>query len=140
MFLDLIARELRDVGFEVLDFRAHGRWWECCTERTDKRFGRIFTQAGESALRRDLQMMEQADCCFVVLPAGESVAMEVAWFCARDKPVVVWGEPRGPLELMWGMVRYTWLGSFFIEPGASLFEAIGTLWQDARLYLAKDET
>lgn len=99
--LDPVHAEIRRQGMEPLDFRCNGHWTGSCD-----------TFEGVQHFKFDFDLMKEADGCFAVLPAGESVCMEVGWFCGRGKPVVAWGKPRSPFDIMWLMVN---------EGGGSLF-------------------
>lgn len=99
-WLDQIHVELKAAGFNTFDFRSHGRWWTH-TSVSDPVFGRCVTKPGQEAFGRDLQGMLESDAALVVLPAGMAVALEAGWFVGAGKPVVVWGEPREPLDITW---------------------------------------
>jgi len=106
-FLDLVHARLHKRGFETFDFRKGGRWWEHpdAAVEVDARYGRARSQSGNAAFERDLGGMRLCEACLAVLPAGESLMLEVGWFCGAGKPVVVWGRPRSPLNIMWLMVE-----------------------------------
>jgi hypothetical protein len=105
-----IVRVLRGFGHEVYDFRnpPHGRggfaWadidqnWRTWTAR-DYRFA-LGTQIAEAGYRSDMDGMEWADACVLVLPSGRSAHLEAGWFCGQRKPVVVLTQDGEEPELM----------------------------------------
>lgn len=103
-FLDHIHETLNASGISTLDFRAQGRWWSKDVKSEDF-YGRCRTKAGISAFEYDFKLMQESVGAFVVLPAGEAVALEVGWFAGRGLPIVVWGEPRSPLDITWRVVK-----------------------------------
>jgi len=104
-FLDLVHAEFAKRKLATLDFRDKGRWWEEVEVGSDPAYGRIRYEAGIETFEHDFDYMKQAKGAFVVLPAMQSVCLEAGWFAGQGKPVVVWGEPREPLDIMWLMVE-----------------------------------
>lgn len=110
--LNEVHAALRARGFETLDFRAQGRWWQGEADQAseagdvDPLYGRIDTREGNAAFEFDFGLMQAADCAFIVHPCGMAVALEAGWFAGQGKPSVVWGrEVRKPLDITWSMVE-----------------------------------
>lgn len=122
-FLDLVHSELFAAGFSTLDFRDQGRWHLNAGPRDDV-YGHLHVPAGKTAFEFDLSLMKRAKACLVVLPAGTAVALEVGWFVGRGIPVIVWGEPREPLDITWRLVLESNGG---LWPRYSLEAGIGAL-------------
>lgn len=102
--IDRAHARLHEHGMSTVDFRDQGRWWDE-SKPVDPRWGRARTPEGLAAFEYDETLMHAARGALIVLPAGESVAIETGWFAGAGIPTVVWGEPRGPLEIMWNLVN-----------------------------------
>lgn len=108
-----IVQRLRGVGAEVYDFRSppHGRggfaWssidpnWESWTPTQWREALRH--PLAIDGFQSDLEGMEWADVCVLVLPCGRSAHLEAGWFAGRGKPVCFVALERTEPDLMVGL-------------------------------------
>ena len=108
-----IVERLRSWGHEVYDFRnpAPGKYGFHWSE-IDRNWKSWDVQAYRASLQHefaiagfasDLEAMQRADACVLVLPCGRSAHLEAGWFCGQGKPVfAVLGRSIEP-ELMYAM-------------------------------------
>lgn len=128
--LNEVHAALRARGFETLDFRSQGRWWQGPADQASEQgnvdpfYGRLKTREGIDAFAFDFGLMKEADCAFIVHPCGMAVALEAGWFAGQGVPCVVWGrEVRKPLDITWSLLEQR--GSLCL--GLHLETAIGAL-------------
>jgi len=106
-----VVSELRNLGHEVYDFRnpPHGDsgfawsdidpdWMEWTADEYVKALSHPLAEAG---FKSDMDGMEWADCCVMVLPCGRSANTEAGWMKGAGKRVYVYQPiPQEP-ELMY---------------------------------------
>lgn len=105
-----VVTMLRADGHEVYDFRnpPHGRggfaWsdidpnWKSWTAKQYR--AALQTPIAEDGYRSDMDGMEWADVCVLVLPCGRSAHLEAGWFAGQGKPVFVLTQDGEEPELM----------------------------------------
>ena len=84
-----VVRRLREAGHEVYDFRnpPHGgngfRWTDIDPNAPDWTFGQyaegLHHPLAERQFKADLDALEWADTCVLVLPCGRSAHTEAGW-------------------------------------------------------------
>ena len=104
-----VVGALRHHGHEVYDFRnpasgAAFQWseidpnWKNWTAAEYR--AALQTPIAEAGYRSDMDAMEWADICVLVLPAGRSAHLEAGWFAGRRKPVCILTRDGEEPELM----------------------------------------
>lgn len=105
-----VVTMLRKAGYEVYDFRhpPHGRggfaWsdidpnWQQWTAAQYREA--LNSHHAEDGYRSDMDGMEWADACVLVLPCVRSAHLEAGWFAGKGKPVFVLTEDGQEPELM----------------------------------------
>ena len=105
-----IVAMLREMGHEVYDFKnpPHGKggfaWsdidpeWQAWTAEAYR--DALDTPIAEAGYRSDMDAMEWADFCVLVLPCGRSAHLEAGWFAGQDKPCFVLTKDGEEPELM----------------------------------------
>lgn len=101
---------LRASGHEVYDFRnpPHGRGgfaWSEIDQNWQRWTAEQYREAlnspiAEDGFRSDMDGMEWADACVLVLPCGRSAHLEAGWFAGKGKPVYVLTKDGEEPELM----------------------------------------
>lgn len=106
-----VVEALRAAGHEVFDFRHPWKgyeafrwsdispdWQEWTVEEYRK--GLVHPVA-EEKFAHDLEAMEWADVCVLVLPCGRSAHAEAGWFSGAGKKVIVYIPEKQEPELMY---------------------------------------
>ena len=109
-FPEVVAR-LRAEGHEVYDFRnpphgGHGfRWTEIDENAPDWTFGEyregLRHPKAERQFAADLEALEWADTCVLLLPCGRSAHTEAGYLAGRGKRVIVYIPEMVEPELMY---------------------------------------
>ena len=101
---------LRTAGHEVYDFKnpPHGRggfaWseidpsWQQWTAAEYR--AALATDIAMAGYRSDMDAMEWADACVLLLPCGRSAHLEAGWFAGKGKPIYVLTQDGEEPELM----------------------------------------
>lgn len=103
-----VVDALRTAGYEVYDFRApkwndNGfHWSEIDGAWQDWDFERYVTALthplAESGFKSDMDGLEWADVCVLVLPCGRSAHLELGWAIGRGKPTAILHHPTRAIE------------------------------------------
>ena len=106
-----VVKRLREKGHEVYDFRnpphgGHGfRWTEIDAKALEWSFNQysegLHHPLAERQFAADLEAMEWADTCVLVLPCGRSAHTEAGWFAGAGKRVIAYIPERMEPELMY---------------------------------------
>lgn len=106
-----VVSKLREAGHEVYDFRnpPHGgngfRWTDIDENALDWTFAQytegLKNPKAERQFQADLEALEWADACVLVLPCGRSAHTEAGWMAGRGKKVVVYIPKMEEPELMY---------------------------------------
>ena len=106
-----VVKRLREEGHEVYDFRnpphgGHGfRWTEIDAKALEWSFNQysegLHHPLAERQFAADLEAMEWADTCVLVLPCGRSAHTEAGWFAGAGKRVIAYIPERMEPELMY---------------------------------------
>ena len=109
-FPEVVAR-LREAGHEVYDFRnpPHGgngfRWTDIDPKAPEWSFGEyaegLHHPLAERQFKADLEALEWADTCVLVLPCGRSAHTEAGWLAGKGCKVVVYIPEMMEPELMY---------------------------------------
>lgn len=109
-FPDVVMR-LREAGHDVYDFRnppngGHGFHWTDVDSDCDKWTLNQYRQGMQHPLARkqfqnDIEALEGADTCVLVLPCGRSAHVEAGWMAGAGKKVVVYIPEFQEAELMY---------------------------------------
>ena len=110
-YYEQVVKSLREQGFEVYDFRnpPHGgngfRWTDIDDNALDWTFEQyaegLHHPKAERQFQADLEALEWADTCVLVLPCGRSAHTEAGWMAGRGKKVVVYIPKMEEPELMY---------------------------------------
>ena len=127
-----VVTALRAAGHEVYDFRnpPHGgngfRWTDIDPAAPDWTFGEYVEglrhPLAERQFAADLESLEWADTCVLVLPCGRSAHTEAGWMAGAGRKVVVYIPEMMEPELMYKL---------FDRVVGSLEELVRYLAQDA---------
>ena len=95
-----VVKRLREFGHEVYDFRnppqgGHGFHWTDidpnCTEWTFAEYADGLTHpTAEKQFANDIEALEWADTCVLVLPCGRSAHTEAGWCKGRGMKTIVY--------------------------------------------------
>ena len=106
-----VVKRLREKGHEVYDFRnpphgGHGfRWTEIDAKALEWSFNQysegLHHPLAERQFAADLEAMEWADTCVLVLPCGRSAHTEAGWFAGAGKRVIAYIPEMMEPELMY---------------------------------------
>jgi hypothetical protein len=106
-----VVKRLREEGHEVYDFRnpphgGHGfRWTEIDANALEWSFNQysegLHHPLAERQFAADLEAMEWADTCVLVLPCGRSAHTEAGWFAGAGKRVIAYIPEMVEPELMY---------------------------------------
>lgn len=106
-----VVKRLREEGHEVYDFRnpphgGHGfRWTEIDAKALEWSFSQysegLHHPLAERQFAADLEAMEWADTCVLVLPCGRSAHTEAGWFAGAGKKVIAYIPEMVEPELMY---------------------------------------
>ncbi len=106
-----VVRSLREAGHEVYDFRnpPHGKggfkWasidseWENWSTR--EYISNLKHPVSESGFKSDLDAMEWAEVCVLVLPCGRSAHAEAGWMQGSGRKTIVYIPEKQEPELMY---------------------------------------
>ena len=106
-----VVEALRADGHEVYDFRnpPHGgngfRWTDIDDNAMDWSFGEyaegLHHPKAERQFKADLEALEWADTCVLVLPSGRSAHTEAGWMAGAGRRVFVYFPEKQEPELMY---------------------------------------
>ena len=106
-----VVAALRAAGHEVYDFRnpPHGgngfRWTDVDENALDWTFAEyaegLHHSLAERQFAADLEALEWADTCVLVLPCGRSAHTEAGWFAGKSRRVFVYFPEKQEPELMY---------------------------------------
>ncbi len=106
-----VVKALREAGHEVYDFRnpPHGKggfkWalidpsWEDWS--TKEYISNLKHPVSEAGFKSDLDAMEWAEVCVLVLPCGRSAHAEAGWFRGSGRKTIVYIPEKQEPELMY---------------------------------------
>ena len=110
-YYEQVVKRLREEGHEVYDFRnlPHGgngfHWTDVDENAPDWTFEDyaegLSHPLAERQFKADLDALEWADACVLVLPCGRSAHTEAGWMAGRGKKVVVYIPKMEDPELMY---------------------------------------
>ena len=110
-YYEQVVERLREQDNEVYDFRnpPHGgngfRWTDIDENALDWKFGQyaggLTHPLAERQFKADLDALEWADACVLVLPCGRSAHTEAGWMAGRGKKVVAYIPKMEEPELMY---------------------------------------
>ena len=110
-YYEQVVKHLRGHGFEVYDFRnpPHGgagfHWTDVDENAPDWNFEQyregLHHPLAERQFQSDLDALEWADTCVLVLPCGRSAHTEAGWMAGRGKKVIVYIPEMQEPELMY---------------------------------------
>ena len=106
-----VVKRLRTEGHEVYDFRnpPHGgngfRWTDIDENAPNWSFEEysegLHHPKAERQFAADLEALEWADTCVLVLPCGRSAHTEAGWFAGKGRTVIAYIPVRQEPELMY---------------------------------------
>ena len=106
-----VVKKLREYGHEVYDFRnppqgGHGFHWTDvdpnCADWSFSQYAEGLTHpAAEKQFANDMEALEWADTCVLVLPCGRSAHTEAGWFAGAKKKVIAYIPEMLEPELMY---------------------------------------
>lgn len=108
-----VVKALRDAGHEVYDFRnpPHGgngfRWTDIDENAPNWSFDEyakgLRHPKAERQFTADLEALEWADACALVLPCGRSAHTEAGWMAGKGKRVIVYIPEMQEPEMMYNL-------------------------------------
>ena len=111
MYYESVVKRLCEAGHEVYDFRnpPHGgngfHWTDVDENAPQWTFAEyaegLYHPLAERQLKADLEALEQADTCVLVLPCGRSAHTEAGWMAGAGKRVLVYIPEMPEPELMY---------------------------------------
>ncbi|MBP5505662.1 MAG: hypothetical protein J6X89_06130 [Bacteroidales bacterium] len=106
-----VVNRLREAGHEVYDFRnpPHGgagfHWTDVDPDAPDWTFNQyaegLHHPLAERQFQADLEALEWADTCVLVLPCGRSAHTEAGWLAGKGRKVIVYIPEMQEPELMY---------------------------------------
>ena len=106
-----VVKRLRECGHEVYDFRnppqgGHGFHWTDidpnCAEWSFAQYADGLSHpAAQKQFANDLEALEWADTCVLVLPCGRSAHTEAGWFAGKGLKTIVYIPEKQEPELMY---------------------------------------
>ena len=129
-YYEQVVKRLREQDFEVYDFRnpphgGKGFHWTDVDENAPNWTFEEYAEGlkhplAEKQFQADLEALEWADACVLVLPCGRSAHTEAGWMAGRGKKVVVYipkmEEPELMYKLFDAVVSNTYDLIRFFEP------------------------
>lgn len=129
-YYEQVVKRLREQGYEVYDFRnpphgGNGFHWTDIDENAPNWTFEEYAEGlkhplAEKQFQADLEALEWADACVLVLPCGRSAHTEAGWMAGRGKKVVVYipkmEEPELMYKLFDAVVSNTYDLIRFFEP------------------------
>lgn len=110
-YYEQVVKRLREEGYEVYDFRnsphgGNGFHWTDVDENAPNWTFEVYAEGlnhplAERQFKADLDALEWADACVLVLPCGRSAHTEAGWMAGREKKVVVYIPKMEEPELMY---------------------------------------
>jgi nucleoside 2-deoxyribosyltransferase len=108
-----VVRALRQVGFEVYDFRNprpgdNGFQWSEIDPQWQTWDAEEFREALDhpiaiSGYKSDIEALRDCDCCVLVNPCGRSAHLEAGFACGYGKPTFILLQDDDEPELMYSM-------------------------------------
>lgn len=115
----LVVAALREQGHEVYDFKGPGdgwgmngggpggfSWsevdsdWQAWPENVSRYLAGLNHPRSVEGFRRDMDALESADACVMVMPCGPSASMEAGWAKGAGKPTIVYAPAIREPDLM----------------------------------------
>lgn len=149
-YYEQVVKRLREQDFEVYDFRnpphgGAGFHWTDIDENAPNWTFEEYAEGlkhplAEKQFAADLEAMEWADACVLVLPCGRSAHTEAGWMAGRGKKVVVYipkmEEPELMYKLFDAVVSNTYDLIRFFEPvkipNGLTDEEFEVMWEETR--------
>lgn len=110
-YYEQVVKRLREEGYEVYDFLnpphgGNGFHWTDVDENAPNWTFEEYAEGlnhplAERQFKADLDALEWADACVLVLPCGRSAHTEAGWMAGRGKKVVVYIPKMEEPELMY---------------------------------------
>jgi len=103
-----VVKSLQAVGHDIYDFRHpspenDGFHWSEIDEfwqdwLPDQYFDSLKHPLAVNGFRFDMDAMEWADACVLVMPCGRSAHLELGWFVGQGKRTCILHDPHDPVE------------------------------------------
>jgi nucleoside 2-deoxyribosyltransferase len=111
-YQEVMVAACRSAGFEVYDFKdSEGFNWKEVDPEWQKwdyegwERGLLHERA-EQGFKRDMDALERADRCILVLPSGRSAHLEAGYAIGKGKPTAIWVPEFDTPDLMVKMADY----------------------------------